>query len=57
MDDAFESGCGDDGTDGPCSICRGEELSPDFIAMLERAAAQPGRVMTAEETVEWLRSL
>jgi len=57
MDDAFEGGCGDDGTDAPCPICRGEELSPDFIAMLEQAAAQPGRVMTAEETVEWLRDL
>lgn len=57
MDDAFEGGCGDDGTGGTCPICRGEELSPDFIAMLEQAAAQPGRVMTAEETVEWLRDL
>ncbi len=57
MDDAFEGGCGDDGTGGTCPICRGEELSPDFIAMLEQAAAQPGRVMTAEEKVEWLRDL
>lgn len=56
MDDAFKDGCGDDHGDDMCPICRGEELSPDFIAMLEQAAAQPGRVMTAEKAVEWLRS-
>jgi hypothetical protein len=57
MDDAFKDGCGDDHGDEECPICRGEELSPDFIAMLEQAVAQPGFVMTAEETVEWLRGL
>jgi len=49
--------CDDDGTDEPCPICRGEELDPDFLAMIEQAAAQPGRVMTAEEAVEWIQSL
>ena len=57
MDDAFEGGCGDDHGDGSCPICRGEELSPDFIAMLEQAAAQPGRAMIAEEAIEWINSL
>lgn len=57
MDDAFRDGCGDDGTDAPCPICRNDELSPDFITMLEQAAAQPGRVMTAEEASEWINSL
>ena len=52
-----EERCGDDGTDEPCPICRGEELDPDFLAMIERAAAQPGRVMTVEEAIEWIQSL
>jgi hypothetical protein len=56
MDDAFEDGCGDDGTDAPCPICRGEELDPDFLARIEAAASQPGRSMTADEAIEWLRS-
>ena len=47
----------DGGTDNPCPICRGEELDPDFLGMIEAAAAQPGRVMTAEEAIEWVRSL
>lgn len=49
--------CDDDGADRPCTICRGEELDPDFLAMIEQAAAQPGRVMTGEEAIEWLRTL
>lgn len=58
MDDAFEGGCGDDHGDETCPICRGEELSPDFIAMLERAAsAAPVVSMTADEAIEWLRAL
>lgn len=58
MGDAFEDGCGDDHGDETCPICRGEELSPDSIAMLERAAsAEPVVSMTADEAVEWLRSL
>lgn len=57
MGDAFEDGCGDD-RDHDCAICRGEALSPDFIAMLERAAsAEPIVSMTAEEATEWIRSL
>lgn len=57
MDDAFEDGCGDDHGDETCPICRGEELDPDFLARIEHAAAQPGRVMTAEEFIAWLDSL
>ncbi|MFV1920960.1 hypothetical protein VPH46_16240 [Sphingomonas sp. MJ1 (PH-R8)] len=49
--------CGDDGTDEPCPICRGEELDPDFVAMIEHAAAQPGKAMTFDEAIEWLRTL
>lgn len=49
--------CGDDGTDEPCPICRGEELDPDFVAMIEQAAAQPGKAMTFDEAIEWLRTL
>jgi hypothetical protein len=49
--------CGDDGTDEPCPICRGDPLDPEFIEMIEHAAAQPGRVMTFDEAIEWLRTL
>ncbi len=57
MGDALEKGCGEDHGNEECSICCGEELSPDFIAMLEQAAsAEPVVSMTAEEAVEWLRS-
>ena len=55
MDYAFKDGCGDDRGDESCPICRGEELDPYFLAMIEPAAAQPGRAMTAEEAIEWLR--
>ena len=48
--------CGGDGTDEPCPICRGE-VSDEFIAMIEQAAAQPGQVMTFDEAKAWLRSL
>lgn len=47
----------EDGTDDPCLICRSEELDPDFLAMIEAAAAQPGQAMTAEEAIGWLRRL
>lgn len=58
MDDAFRDGCGDDHGGDSCPICRGEELSPDFIAMLERAAsAEPVVSMTVDEAIEWLRSI
>lgn len=57
MDDAFKDGCGDDHGDDACSICRKEELDPDFLARIEQAAAQPGNVMTVEEFGEWLDSL
>jgi hypothetical protein len=45
-----------DGADESCPICRGEELDPDFVARIEQAAAQPGRTMTFDEAMEWLRS-
>jgi len=57
MDDAFKDGFDDDHGDDSCPICRGEDLDPDFLAWVEQAAAQPGRAMTAEEAIEWLRSL
>ncbi len=58
MGDAFGDGCGGDHGDGTCPICRGEELSPDFIALLERAASdEPVVSMTVEEAAEWIRSL
>lgn len=41
---------------GDCPICRGD-VSSEFIAMVEDAAAQAGRAMTAEEAKEWLRRL
>ena len=46
--------CDDDETDEPCPICRGEELDPDFLAMIERAAAQPGKAMSFDKAIEWL---
>ena len=52
MGDAFEGGDGD----RPCPICRGE-ASDEFIAMVEQAAAQPGKVMTFDEALAWLRDL
>lgn len=55
--DQHEGRCGDDGTDEPCPICRGEELDPDFLAMIERAAAQPGKAMSFDEAMEWLDTL
>lgn len=57
MDDAFRDGCDDDHGGGSFPICRGEELDPDFLAWVEQAAAQPGRVMTAEQAIEWINSL
>lgn len=55
--DQHEERCRDDGTGEPCPICRGEELDPDFVAMVEQAAAQPGKAMTIDEAIEWLRTL
>ena len=52
MGDAFEDEC----DDHSCPICRGE-VSDEFIAMIEQAAAQPGQVMTFDEAKAWLRSL
>lgn len=56
MGDAFKDGCGDDHGNESCPICRGEELSPDFIVMLERALAEPVVSMTAEEAIAWFRA-
>lgn len=55
MSIAFEDQCGDAGGH-TCPICRGD-VSGEFIAMVEQAAAQPGQVMTFDETMEWLRNL
>lgn len=46
--------CGDDGDGRSCPICRGDPLDPDFVEMIERAAAQPGQVMTVDEFTVWL---
>lgn len=49
--------CGDDGDGRSCPICRGDPLDPDFVEMIERAAAQPGKAMSFDEAIEWLRGL
>jgi hypothetical protein len=56
MDDAFSDGCGDDGTDESCPICRGE-VSDEFLALIERAVAEAekGSSITAEEAIEWIK--
>ena len=54
--DRHNEGCSDDDSE-PCPICRGEELDPDFVARIEQAAAQPGRTMTFDEAIAWLRTL
>lgn len=46
----------DDHADEPCPICRGEELDPAFLTRIEQAGAQPGRVTTLDEAMEWLRA-
>lgn len=47
-------GFGDGDMGGPCPICRGSPLDPHFIEMVEREAALPGQVMTADEFLVWL---
>jgi RNA polymerase subunit RPABC4/transcription elongation factor Spt4 len=39
-----------------CSICRGE-MSDEFVERMQIAAAQPGKVMTADEFSTWLGSI
>lgn len=39
-----------------CPICRGK-VSCEFVAMIEQATSEPGKVMTFDETMAWLRSL
>ncbi|MDB5715992.1 MAG: hypothetical protein JWO15_3389 [Sphingomonadales bacterium] len=61
MGDAFVSKvvslCDDDDPrHGDCPICRGD-VSPEFVAMIEAAADQPGEVMTADEAILWLRQV
>lgn len=57
MGEAFdEDSCGDDHSAGSCSICRGD-VSAEFIARIEQAAAQPGRVMSIDEFGFWLRDI
>ena len=56
MGDAFEGGCGDDHGNETCPICRGD-VSSEFVSIIEQAAAQPGRAMTADEFTAWLDSV
>lgn len=49
--------CDNDWDGRSCRICRGDPLDPDFVEMVERAAAQPGRVMSFDVAMEWLRRL
>jgi hypothetical protein len=44
------------GADQPCSICQGD-VSDEFVAIVEQAAAYPGRVMSLDEVEVWLRAL
>lgn len=48
-----EHECGDDLYD-QCPICLGE-VSDEFVAMIEQAAAQPGRPMAFDDAIAWLR--
>lgn len=57
MNDAFEEGCSEDHAGDLCPICQCGELNPDFLARIERAASQPGHVMTGDEFKAWLDSL
>lgn len=52
MGDTFEEVC----DDHACAICQGE-VSDEFIAMVQQAAAQPGQVMTFDQAAVWLRDL
>ncbi len=56
MDDAFEGGCDDDHCDETCSICL-DDVSGELVSIIEQAAAQPGRAMTADEFTAWLDSV
>jgi hypothetical protein len=52
MGDTFEEVC----DDHACAICQGE-VSDEFIAMVQQAAAQLGQVMTFDQAMVWLRDL
>jgi hypothetical protein len=43
--------------DEDCPLCRGEELSPEFVQMILEAGAQSGRRMTPEEFFARMDSL
>ncbi len=45
-----------EGDDEPCPICRGEELDPALLARIEQAGVQPGKTMTFDEAMKWLRA-
>jgi hypothetical protein len=46
----------EDNDDHDCPICRGEELSPEFVATI--LAARPlGKNMDLEEAREWVNRL
>ncbi len=55
-EDVERLGFGDGNVGGPCAICRGDPLDPHLIEMVEREAALPGWVMTADEFLAWLHS-
>ena len=41
-----------------CPICRGVELSPDFVERIKLAGASPSsKPMTKEQFLAWLRDL
>lgn len=59
MGEDVEHDCNVDDRDGEslCPICRGDPLDPQFVDFIKRAAAQPGRRMTFDEAMRWLRDL
>ncbi|WP_288806250.1 hypothetical protein [uncultured Novosphingobium sp.] len=41
-----------------CPICRGVELSPDFVERIKQAGSSPSsKPMTKEQFLAWLRDL
>lgn len=57
MDEQVEHDrCDDDEDARSCPICRSDPLDPDFAEVIEPAAVQPGRAMTAGDFTAWLRA-
>jgi len=38
-----------------CPICRGVDLSPDFVERIKQAGSHSGETMTKEQFLAWLR--